>query len=433
MLIEFKFTNYRSFRDETVLSMEAIGLGTYKSCLIPFRNKRLLPAAAIYGKNGGGKSNVIRAFWLAVQFIRNAQRTQHENAPIPVQPFLLNDTSRDEPTSFEFIYTIADVKYVYGFSATKKEIFKEYLYYAPKGQLSMVFERDHQNFMFRDNSEKKRRQLISEAVGPNQLYFAIACTMNESACQKSMSWFRENIFFSRDYTDIPSQLIEYSEKPDMLAAIKKYAENADVGIQDMNFEFRNEEIKDASNTGDIPSGIVAALTQFAKALSDISNTSEIKLQRSEVNATSYHKGLKSDGSEALFELQIADESDGTRKLMALAPAIERALECGGLLLVDELEKEMHPLMVEMIVSKFQSQSSNPNHAQIIFTTHDTELLNMNLLRKDQLYFADKSKKDGASELYSISELQTPTNENIRKGYLLGKYGGTPDIEIEEVE
>lgn len=433
MLIEFKFTNYRSFRDETVLSMEAIGLGTYKSCLIPFRNKRLLPAAAIYGKNGGGKSNVIRAFWLAVQFIRNAQRTQHENAPIPVQPFLLNDTSRDEPTSFEFIYTIADVKYVYGFSATKKEIFKEYLYYAPKGQLSMVFERDHQNFMFRDNSEKKRRQLISEAVGPNQLYFAIACTMNESACQKAMSWFRENIFFSRDYTDIPSQLIEYSEKPDMLAAIKKYAENADVGIQDMNFEFRNEEIKDASNTGDIPSGIVAALTQFAKALSDISNNSEIKLQRSEVNATSYHRGLKSDGSEALFELQLADESDGTRKLMALAPAIERALECGGLLLVDELEKEMHPLMVEMIVSKFQSQSSNPNHAQIIFTTHDTELLNMNLLRKDQLYFADKSKKDGASELYSISELQTPTNENIRKGYLLGKYGGTPDIEIEEVE
>lgn len=433
MLIEFKFTNYRSFRDETVLSMEAMGLGTYKSCLIPFRNKRLLPAAAIYGKNGGGKSNVIRAFWLAVQFIRNAQRTQHENAAIPVQPFLLNDTSCDEPTSFEFIYTIADVKYVYGFSATKKEVFKEYLYYAPKGQLSMVFERDHQSFTFRDNSEKKRRQLISEAVGSNQLYFAIACTMNETACQKAMSWFRENIFFSRDYTDIPAQLIEYSEKPDMLAAIKKYAENADVGIQDMNFEFRNEEIKDASNTGDIPSGIVAALTQFAKALSDISNTSEIKLQRSEVNATSYHKGLKSDGSEALFELQLADESDGTRKLMALAPAIERALEFGGLLLVDELEKEMHPLMVEMIVSKFQSQSSNPNHAQIIFTTHDTELLNMNILRKDQLYFADKSKKDGASELYSVGELQTPTNENIRKGYLLGKYGGTPDIEIEEVE
>ena len=433
MLIEFKFSNYRSFRDETVLSLEAIGLGAYKGCLIPFRTKHLLPAAAIYGKNGGGKSNVIRAFWLAVQFIRNAQRTQHENAPIPVQPFLLNDTSRDEPTSFEFIYTIADVKYVYGFSATKKEVFKEYLYYAPKGQLSMVFERDHQSFRFRNNADKKRRQLITEAVSANQLYFAIACTMNESTCQMAMSWFRENIFFSRDYTDIPAQLIEYSEKPDMLSVIRKYAENADVGIQDMDFEFRNEEINELADTGDIPTGIIAALTQFAKALSDISNTSEVKLQRSEVNATSYHKGVKSDGSEALFELQLADESDGTRKLMALAPAIERALECGGLLMVDELEKEMHPLIVDMIISKFQSPSSNPKHAQIIFTTHDTELLNMNLLRKDQLYFADKCRKNGVSELYSISDLQTLTNENIRKGYLLGKYGGTPDIKIEEVE
>ena len=433
MLIEFKFTNYRSFRDETVLSMEAIGFGTYKSCLIPYKNKRFLPAAAIYGKNGGGKSNVIRAFWLAVQFIRNAQRTQHENAPIPVQPFLLNETSPNEPTSFEFIYTLDDVKYVYGFSATKKEIFKEYLYHAPKGQLSLVFERDHQKFTFRDNAEKKRRQLISEAVGTNQLYFAVACTMNETACQKAMSWFRENIFFSRDYTDIPAQLIEYSEKPDMLDAIKKYAENADIGIQDMNFEFHNEDINDISSAKDIPIGMKTALTQFMKALSDISNASEVKLQRSEVNATAFHKGLKADGSEALFELQLADESDGTRKLMALAPAIERALECGGLLLVDELEKEMHPLLVEMIVSKFQSSMSNPNHAQIIFTTHDTELLNMHLLRNDQLYFADNNKKDWASELYSIGELQTPTNENIRKGYLLGKYGGTPDIEIEEVD
>ena len=93
--------------------------------------------------------------------------------------------------------------------------------------------------------------------------------MNESTCQMAMSWFRENIFFSRDYTDIPAQLIEYSEKPDMLSVIKKYAENADVGIQDMDFEFRNEEINEPADTGDIPTGIIAALTQFAKALSDI--------------------------------------------------------------------------------------------------------------------------------------------------------------------
>ena len=104
MLIEFKFGNFRSFRDEAVLSMEAMGLGRLKNCLISYNSMKLIPSVAIYGRNGGGKSNVIRAFWLAVQFIKNAQRTQHENAKIPVKPFLLNDYSKDKPTFFEFTY-----------------------------------------------------------------------------------------------------------------------------------------------------------------------------------------------------------------------------------------------------------------------------------------------------------------------------------------
>lgn len=113
MLIEFRFKNYRSFRDE------ATGLGTFKKSLISYGTLNLLPSVAIYGKNGGGKSNVIRVFWLAVQFIKNAQRTQHENAKIPVIPFALNDYSKDEPTEFEFIYTLEGIKYWYSFAATK--------------------------------------------------------------------------------------------------------------------------------------------------------------------------------------------------------------------------------------------------------------------------------------------------------------------------
>ena len=119
--------------------------------------------------------------------------------------------------------------------------------------------------------------------------------------------------------------------------------------------------------------------------------------------------------------------------MALAPAIESALRNGGVLLVDEIEKEMHPMLVNYIIAKFQSKRTNTNGAQLIFTTHNTELMNMELLRKDQLYFADKNQVDGSSELYSISDFNTRTTENIRKGYLAGKYGATPDIEIEEVE
>lgn len=432
MLIEFRFKNYRSFRDETILSMEATGLGAFKNSLITYNNSKLLPGAAIYGKNGGGKSNVIRAFWLAVQFIKNAQRTQHEKAAIPVIPFALNDYSASEPSEFEFIFTLDGVKYWYSFAATREKVFTESLYHAPKGQKALVFSRRGQSYSFTE--DKARRKLISEAVAENQLFFSVACTMNDAVCSGAMRWFRERVFFSRDYSDIPRQLLEYSEDANMLKAISRYAKAADVGIAEMQFEINNREFDDESTFPDyIPEGIKTALVQFMHTLAETSNNSEVRLKMGEVTATSKHKGETRDGRMEYYTLELADESDGTRKLMSIAPAIESVLANGGILLVDELERELHPMLVEFIVSKFQSKRTNPNGAQIIFTTHNTELLNMELLRKDQLYFVDKRREDGVSELYSISEFTTRTTDNIRKGYLIGKYGATPDIEIEEVE
>lgn len=431
MLIEFKFSNYRSFRDETCLSMEATGLGTMKNVLIPYKTGKLLPVAAIWGKNGGGKSTVIRAFWLSRQFICNAQMTQHETAPVPVRPFSLNDYSDSQPTSFEFTYTVEGIKYCYGFSATKKEIVKEYLYHTPKGQKALVFSRDHQVFTFRENPEKKKRELISEAVAKNQLFFSVACTMNDAACTSAMRWFREYVFFSRDYDDLPNQIIEYKGNPSMLRAIKQYAVKADLGISDMRFEVQQEEVDLKDGIPEhVPDNIKSAIQNFMQTLITAPYQVESSLQMAEVKVTSFHKGVNQSGQESSYELSLADESDGTQALMAFAPAIEHALKCGGLFLVDELENRLHPALVSMIVSKFQSPISNPNHAQLIFTTHNTELLNMDLLRKDQLYFADKDSSDGVSSLYGIS---TPTNENVRKGYLAGKYGAIPDIEIEEVQ
>ncbi|MCQ2508786.1 MAG: ATP-binding protein [Dorea sp.] len=433
MLIEFRFKNYRSFRDEATLSMEATGLSSFKNSLIPLTSTvKLLPACAIYGKNGGGKSNVIRAFWLAVQFIRNAQRTQHERAVIPVNPFSLNDYSKDEPTEFDFVYTVNGIKYWYGFSATREKVFSEYLYHAPKGQKALIFNRTGQEFSFTE--EKTKRSMIGEMVAENQLFFSVACTMNDAPCVAAMRWFRDQVYFSRDYSDIPRQLLEYSEDKNMLKAISDYAKAADLGIQDMQFEFDSKELKDDDSLPkDIPDGIKTALVQFMHVLSETSNNGEVRLKMGEVTAKASHQGQTKDGKKASYLIDLADESDGTRKLMALAPAIESALRTGGILLVDELERELHPKLVNYIIAKFQSKSANPNGAQIIFTTHNTELMNLELLRKDQLYFVDKQDKDGASELYSISEFATRTTDNIRKGYLVGKYGATPDIEIEEVE
>ena len=276
--------------------------------------------------------------------------------------------------------------------------------------------------------------MIGEMVAENQLFFSVACTMNDAPCIAAMRWFRDQIFFSRDYSDIPKQLLEYSEDKNMLKAISDYAKAADFGIQDMQFEFDSKELKDdTALPSNLPIGIKAALVQFMHALSENSAAGEARLKMGAVSAKASHQGENRDGQTASYLLELSDESDGTRKLMALAPAIESALQTGGILLVDELERELHPMLMNYIIAKFQSSTSNPNGAQIVFTTHNTELMNLELLRKDQLYFADKRDKDGTSELYSISEFSTRTTENIRKGYLVGKYGATPDIEIEEVE
>lgn len=433
MLIEFKFSNYRSFRDEACMSMEPMGLNLMKECLLPYKTTGCLPSIALFGKNGGGKTNVIRAFWFGVKFICNAQRTQHESAVIPVQPFLLDDISQEKPTAFEFSYILNNIKYLYGFSATKTAIAREYLYHWPKGQKAMVFSRSGQVFEFREGSDKRKRELISDAVAPNQLYFSVACTMNEKTCMSAMRWFREHLLFSRDYTDLSDQLIEYSENPNMLQAIKRYAVEADLGIQDMKFEVKNAELTTENQLpADLPESIKAALEQFVKTLADAPNISERKLQMGEVDVTAFHRGLDKDGQAHLYDLPLSVESDGTRQLMSLAPAIEYVLSCGGVLLVDELENRIHPLLMQLIVSKFQSPKSNPNHAQLIFTTHNTELLDAGLIRKDQIYFVDKDKKSGGSFLYSISDFSATANENIRKGYLMGKYGAAPDLDIEEV-
>ena len=311
-------------------------------------------------------------------------------------------------------------------------MYAESLYHAPKGQKALVFSRSEQVFSFTE--EKARRKLISQIVAENQLFFSVACTMNDEACSKAMTWFREMIYFSRDYSDIPRQLLEYSNDTNMLKAISNYAKAADVGVEDMRFEINSKEINEEADLPEnIPDEDKTALVQFMHLLSETSSNAETHLRMGQVTATSIHQGEDKSGNHNMYSIELADESDGTRKLMALAPAIESVLSKGGLLLIDGIEKDLHQALVEFIIAKFQSKKTNPKGAQLVFTTHNTELLSMELLRKDQLYFVDKHKDDGASELYSISNFSTRTTDNIRKGYLLGKYGATPNVEIEEIE
>ncbi|MCC2217046.1 AAA family ATPase [Ruminococcus sp.] len=412
MLIEFSFSNYRSFRGKNTLSLESLK-----------KKKGLLPLVAIYGKNGGGKSNLIRAFWLAVKFICNAQMTQGAGVLVPVDPFKLNDYSTETPTSFEFIYKYKGIKYIYGFSATKEKICEEYLYHYPKGFRAQVFKRTGQEFSF--IQDKAFKQLISKAVAENQLYFSVANTMNESVCAEAMKFFTESIVFSREFEDLPGQIRLNYHNNNVLKSMKQYAQRADVGITDMKFEMKNTEIDvDDTIPEDAPPELSRALKSFVSALSD---NSQVKIQRNEIKARTYHTGISKNGEISQYELGLEDESDGTLRLMALAAAIDRTIDNGGIFVADELEKGLHPLLTEYIVNKFQNSEINKNNAQLIFTTHDTEIMRQHFLDADQFYFVDKDRQTGESELYSVDGLGKKNNADIRTGYLIGKFGGVPEL------
>lgn len=207
--------------------------------------------------------------------------------------------------------------------------------------------------------------MIAEAEGLNQLFFSIACIMNYRPCILAMKWFREYVHFSKDYADIPRQLLEYSQDTNMLKSIVAYAKQADIGIEDMSFEISDEDISINETLPDnISEGVMRALQQFSKALKDSSDSAELNLRVGEIKATSFHRGLNRDGKSGLFSLDLADESEGTRRLMSLVPGVERVLQNGGVLLVDEIDWELHSLLAEFIISKFQSLETNPGHAQI---------------------------------------------------------------------
>ena len=433
MLLQFKVKNYRSLRDESILDMEAAGLGDQKECLLKYKNNSYLPVVSINGKNGGGKSNLIRAMWLAAQFIKNAQRTQHETAEVPVRPFELNDYSKKEPTSFEFEYEEEGIWYCYGFSATRKCICEEHLYWAPKGQKSVVVDRKYQDFSFPVNGDKKIKEMISKAVAPNQLFFAVSCTMNYEPCIEAMKWFRTKLFFSRDYSDLGKNLLEYSDDSEMLKSVASIAKIADIGISDMKFEIDNKAI---TSLDDLPEDfpmesrlqIEKALSQFKESLSGDADNVNGTIQYNELKATSFHTGLDAKGKKTEYPLSLSDESDGTIRLMARATALESALKNGGILVIDEIEDRLHPMLVEYIIKRFQH--NNETKAQLIFTTHSVDIMNREMLRRDQYYLVDKNSETGVSELYSISDFSVRNDEKVGKAYLLGKYGAVPYIREE---
>jgi uncharacterized protein len=381
LLIEFRVKNHRSLRDEQVLSMVA-GPGGDKDDPRPRKvagyDKELLPVAALYGANASGKSNVLSA----LAFFNEAVVLSHWAWPpksIPRDPFAWGP-QRDDPSLYEIEFVLESTRYRYGFTVSDEQFLEEWLYAWPHQHKQTWFVRENGKFKFGD-SLKGENRLIEEITRPNALFLSAASQHRHPQLTP--------IFLSFMDTRNPRWRSPRSEV--LFAATKRRSSDvltllrhADVGIVDMRVE--------ESREGD--------------------------------------RGIRfkhqSEKNEAWLPLE--EESRGTRTLFEMADPILNTLDTGGVFLADDLEAGLHPALAHSIVQLFNDPKSNERNAQLILTTHDTNLLGPSLgsaaLRRDQVWLTEKDEQ-GATKLYPLTDFKPRKAENIERGYLQGRYGAIP--------
>jgi len=414
MLIEFCAENHRSLRDEQVLTLEAGRGGGFVEDKRPrtvsgYANP-LLPVAAIYGANASGKTNILSA----LHFMRNAVVYSHRHwAPdegIPREAFAWG-LKKDEPSHFEVKVLIDSVRYEYGFSASSQGFIEEWLYAWPHGKKQVWYERDSSHFKFGENL-KGENKLIEDVTRSNALFLSAAVQHKHAQLTCIFNWFRDlrtinmpnprNMFGiqfgSRTASVRIADLIDdmqptlFSEKePESLSEqFRSMLRNADIGIVNL---------------------------RVVKTESDDRN----RPPRQQVQ-------IKHTSSLNDAWLPLNEESQGTQKLFHMALPILEALQKGTVLIVDELEASLHPSLAQEIVNLFNDPGKNPRNAQLIFSTHDTNLLGTTIgqpvLRRDQVWLTEKDL-EGGTVLYPLTDYQPRKSENLERGYLQGRYGAVP--------
>ncbi len=417
MLIEFTVKNYRSIKEEQILSL-ARAKGDELEDTNSFRPEApssvdLLRSTAIYGPNAGGKSNVIRAMTVMKFIILNSASTSQEGDGLPVEPFLFNDKSVEDPSEFEMVFISEGTRYQYGFTATQQQIYSEWLFAYPSGRPQRWFARSYNkktkisDYKFGDFLTGQK-SVWKNATRENGLFLSTAVQLNSEQLKSVFSWFRNMLRISNVGGWGSSYTASLCEKKDTKKRVLSFLKAADLDIHDIDVsteKFDPELLPDS-----MPN---ATKKVIIKEMKD-QDIWDIK---------SIHK----TDTGKLIQLDFDDESDGTQKLFSfIGPWID-SLEKGYVLVIDELNDNLHPKLVNFLVGLFHSNNSNPNNAQLIFSTHETSILNQEVFRRDQVWFCEKNNEQ-ATAIYPLTDFSPRKDrENIEMGYLSGRYGALPYI------
>lgn len=384
MLIQFTIENHRSIKNSAVISFAASKDKSLEEYLLhPDEKKVLLPAIAIYGANAAGKSNVLHAMMTMREMVTGDVAKASKGQKLPWEPFGGNI----DPTSFEIVFIYQGIRYAYGFSFDEKKIYTEYLYHWPNGREALIFSRENGVYEFRENINEQIT--LSNRTPDNKLYLVSSNDWNLPQTENAYKWFLEKLTFLMDEEPASSETVaQIVSGDDKKARILKELMLADLGITDVTIK---------SNTGKTPV------------------------------ITTTHRMIHEDGSTEYFQLPMDNESAGTQRFFARIGGWLQALENGAILVVDEIEDSLHPLLTKRLIEMVQDMSVNTKGAQLLFTTHDAMLLDLSFFRRDQIWFAEKNDKTCATELYSLASFSPRKGENVRKGYLQGRFGAIPFI------
>ncbi|MBE2985101.1 ATP-binding protein [Campylobacter sp. RM9344] len=430
MLLSFRAKNFRSFRDDLVVDMRALNIKGNEENKANINNTEILKSIVIFGANAAGKSNIVKAFNAMQSAVLHSSRTQRGDKVIGIDPFVLDNESRNNPTEFEISFLINEDKYIYGFSANKKEVLNEWLYYYPKGSRRVVFSREFNNDTNSyewDKNNGKYLKVSSDDVNTyrkmtreNELFLSkIVQLNNKSAATCVFDWFNNKLKCAgiqgwNDGEIIATNMMLREEgkeqnKEEILDLLNKF----DLAIDDIEVK---EEI--------LPEGVIDPFLKdlIRKHASAISPNTTPSNDEFRTIKTSFVR--KTSSGE--FKINIDDESDGTRKLYSLVAPFILALRSGTTVVIDELNNSLHTLILKQIVDIFHDKNTNKKNAQLIFTTHDGVILDQEIFRRDQVYFCSKDD-DFASYLEQLSDYKTRDKEKVLKGYLMGRYGGIPNL------
>lgn len=409
MLLQFNVTNALSFKDEAILDLVATSDTEHKENLISFRNDKILPTVAIYGANAAGKSNIFKALTSAIMFVRLSQSLQIDSR-INISPFLMDDESRNGRTRFDFVYVYNSIKYEYGFVADTYRVYEEYLYAYKSARPSLIFERTDVNKYRYTASLKKTLKQYESKNTDNKLFLATATAWNCKETEGAFRWFAEMIdtYTSDSIKNTMLEELEADTDENIKQIAIKLLRAADFNISDYKFSVKQGSIPNIP----LPPGL-----SMDKEVLENMKSYELEI---------YHD-IQKNGIIERKSLPFQMESDGTQLYFAYCPAIMKALKTGRTIVIDEIDNGLHPMLVRQLVELFNNPESNQNGAQLIFNTHDIDLLDLDLLRRDQIYFVEKNNRTGESDLYSLSDFSPRKTEKVQKGYMLGRYGAIPNI------